>query len=139
MTNPHNSRILVDDGARLGASKRFDFLPLPPVNTKSYPNPVNVYEPLSTIELYWDKTNGLVGRENKVSELVYTAKSLMASSAIGKPQMASVRADSGQGKSSMEIHAIEKIRKIRDHLTLAFFVFRNECSGAVFFRLDYVR
>lgn len=128
MADPKNPGILVDDGIRMKAGKSYGFNALQPVIAKGFDAPVPTFEPLSSLERGWGKIRTLVGRKHELRVLVRMVREIHLFNSPAK--MAFVTADSGTGKSTTVIHAIEHIRKTIGRKLQRIIVAKHVCKDS---------
>ena len=111
MGSPKNPGILVDDAVRMMADRSYGFNALDPVKAKGYSELVPIFEPLSPLERSWGRVQpNFVGRKKEIIELMGIAR--MTAMNHSKSSLVFISAESGMGKSTMVVHAIEHIRKL---------------------------
>lgn len=111
MGSSQNPGILVDDAVRMMADRSYGFNALPPVKAKGYSEPVPIFEPLSPLERSWGRVQpNFVGRKRELKEIIGIARDIVLKQS--KPKMLFLSAESGMGKSTLVVHAIEHIRKM---------------------------
>jgi len=110
MSSPKNPGILVDNGVRMMADKSYGFNALSPVKAKGYLEPVPIFEPLSPLERSWGRVQpNFVGRKTEIKQIMSCAREMaMANCAT---RMIMIEGDSGIGKSTLMVHAIEHVRR----------------------------
>ena len=111
MGSTQNPGILVDDAVRMMADRSYGFNALPPVKAKGYSEPVPIFEPLSPLERSWGRVQpNFVGRKKELKEIMGIARDMVLKQC--KPKILFLSAESGMGKSTLVVHAIEHIRKM---------------------------
>lgn len=111
MSSPKNPGILVDNAVRTMADRSYAFNALPPVKAKGYSEPVPIFEPLSPLERSWGRVQpNFVGRKTEIMSLMSSAREMALTQCPSK--MVYMAGESGMGKSTMVVHAIEHIRKL---------------------------
>jgi len=108
MSSKGNPGILVDDAVRQNADKAAAFTALPPVQAKSYADPVPIYEPLRNREQDWGIPQTVfVGREREISEIISIVQDMVSNRL--PPKVTLVEASTGLGKTALIVHAVESI------------------------------
>lgn len=111
MCSPLNPGILVDEAVRLKAGKDYAFQALAPVTAKGYTEPVRIFQPLSSLERSWGRVKpDFVGRKEEMTQILDIAR--IMTTKPSKSKIIFVEAESGTGKSTLAIHAIDHIRRI---------------------------
>ena len=108
MCSPTNPGILVDGKVQQATTRVCTFNQLPPVNAKGYTDPVPIFQPITSLRRPWGtlKTD-FVGRQEEISRIVKMASDMD----IGSPaRFIHVTGESGIGKATLVVHAIEHIR-----------------------------
>lgn len=111
MTSHQNPGILVDGAVRAMAEKLYGFDALAPVEAKGYSEPVQIFQPLSSLKRRsGSERPNFVGRINETMQLLAMAMDVLKSRACpGK--MVHVVAESGMGKSATLEHAAVRIQR----------------------------
>lgn len=127
MASKLNPGILVDDNVRQNAGKTFAFVALSPVEAKGYADPVPIFEPLRNRERDWGSLQtAFVGREREISQLVSIAKDMVGNCLPTK--VALVEASNGLGKTTMIVHAVERISENLRKRSKRVTVLRHVCK-----------
>ena len=109
MSLKNHPGIMVDDKVRKKATGT-NFVSFPPVRAKGYTNLVPVFMPLSAQEAKWGKVNPkFVGRKEELAQVCQLSLDMSKDECPSK--LLFVWGDSGSGKSSFIVHAIDKARK----------------------------
>lgn len=111
MSSPKNPGILVDYAVRMAADRSYAFNALPPVKAKGYSEPVPIFEPLSPLERSWGRVQpNFVGRKEEIMCLKGMAREMALTQCPSK--IVYITGESGMGKSTLVVHAIEHVRKL---------------------------
>jgi class 3 adenylate cyclase len=111
MSSPKNPGILVDNAVRTMADRSYAFNALPPVKAKGYSEPVPIFEPLSPRERSWGRVQpNFVGRKAEIMSMMVSAREMALTQCPSK--IVYITGESGMGKSTMVVHAIEHVRKL---------------------------
>jgi len=110
MSQKNHPGVMVDEAVRKKSSC-MNFISFPPVKAKGYDDLVPVFKPLTAQEAKWGKVNPkFVGRKEEMGQVCKLALDM---SQCGCPsKLLFVWGDSGSGKSSFIVHAIDKARKV---------------------------
>jgi class 3 adenylate cyclase len=125
MCSAQNPGILVDDAVRIKAGKAYSFKSLAPVTAKGYCEPVPIFEPLSSLERRWGRIGHFVGRKEETTQILDIARVMTSQPSPSK--MIFVAAESGTGKSTLVIHAVEQLRRIMSRGRRKFIIAKHVC------------
>jgi class 3 adenylate cyclase len=111
MVSDENPGILVDDSIRVMACKSYGFRALEAIKAKGYAEHVPIFEPLTPLQRRWGHTEPhFVGRGKELLDLKGIACG-MAHSTAAPSKLVLISGVSGVGKSTLVVHAIDKIKE----------------------------
>ena len=126
MYSPINPGILVDEAVRLKAGKAYSFKSLAPVTAKGYSESVPIFEPLSSLERRWGRMKSdFVGRKDEITQILEIVRDMTCQ--VLPAKIIFVSAESGTGKSTLAIHAIDQMRRIMTRSRKKFMIAKHIC------------
>jgi class 3 adenylate cyclase len=106
-----NNGILVDEVTQAHADSRFAFKRLHPVEAKGYEKPVVIFEPLHAVNSKKRiVSQGFVGRQRDVTQLMSVAKSIMEDPDFSSTIMSFIIGEPGIGKTALAMKVYDEIK-----------------------------